>query len=511
MPFTGAEGELAVNTSTDTVHVHDGSTAGGFALAKADGSNIGTYAGSFTTLAASGAVTLSSTLAVTGALTVDTNTLVVDATNNRVGIGTSSINSNAALEVHGGQLRVASSSASSMFAVATSTTYSDGVTLFSSYNGSGAYGPMIFDVNGERLRIDASGSAVFNESGVDADFRVESDSNANMLFVDGGNNHVNIGTSVDLGGTLNLYDGSFRGQAAGALTATMMTPTAFGYAPGAYAVTMLGAPNTSGTVSIGYDPSGNPSGSFGGGGTETLFSGNMYFTQPNATDDGYVTQIRMENQTGVTINENGGDLDFRVESDNEAYALFVDGATGNVSLANNNMGAKFAINHNTNGSESASALLIGGSGYSAFHWLDGTAYYIGQNSAGRALRLYSSAEAAGVGLAAGATSFGTYSDERLKYDVEPIENALESLSNLRTVKYRLTEVDAPDSQKKLGLIAQDLVGVLDEIIDPLRRTGDETDYMSVRYTEMVPVLVKAIQEQQTLIETLEARITTLES
>lgn len=68
--FTGAEGELAVNTTTDTVHVHDGSTAGGFALAKADGSNIGTYAGSFTTL------------------TVDTNTLVVDATNNRVGVGT---------------------------------------------------------------------------------------------------------------------------------------------------------------------------------------------------------------------------------------------------------------------------------------------------------------------------------------------------------------------------------------------------------------------------------------
>ena len=40
--FTGAEGELAVNTTTDTVHVHDGSTAGGHALAKADGANIAT-------------------------------------------------------------------------------------------------------------------------------------------------------------------------------------------------------------------------------------------------------------------------------------------------------------------------------------------------------------------------------------------------------------------------------------------------------------------------------------
>lgn len=33
--FTGAEGELAVNTDTDVVHVQDGSTAGGFALQKA--------------------------------------------------------------------------------------------------------------------------------------------------------------------------------------------------------------------------------------------------------------------------------------------------------------------------------------------------------------------------------------------------------------------------------------------------------------------------------------------
>ena len=40
----------------------------------------------------------------------------------------------------------------------------------------------------------AGGHAVFNENGIDADFRVESDGNANMLFVDGGNNRVGIGT-----------------------------------------------------------------------------------------------------------------------------------------------------------------------------------------------------------------------------------------------------------------------------------------------------------------------------
>ena len=36
---------------------------------------------------------------------------------------------------------------------------------------------------------------VFNEAGVDTDFRVESNGNANMLFVDAGNNRVGVGTN----------------------------------------------------------------------------------------------------------------------------------------------------------------------------------------------------------------------------------------------------------------------------------------------------------------------------
>jgi prepilin-type processing-associated H-X9-DG protein len=39
------------------------------------------------------------------------------------------------------------------------------------------------------------GAVTINDSGNDVDFRVESDGNANMLFVDGGNNRVGIGTA----------------------------------------------------------------------------------------------------------------------------------------------------------------------------------------------------------------------------------------------------------------------------------------------------------------------------
>ena len=44
--------------------------------------------------------------------------------------------------------------------------------------------------------IDIEGGAVFNEDSADVDFRVESDDNVNMLFVDGGNDRVGIGTNT---------------------------------------------------------------------------------------------------------------------------------------------------------------------------------------------------------------------------------------------------------------------------------------------------------------------------
>ena len=38
--FTGAEGEITVNTTKDTIVLHDGSTAGGFEMLRADLNNL---------------------------------------------------------------------------------------------------------------------------------------------------------------------------------------------------------------------------------------------------------------------------------------------------------------------------------------------------------------------------------------------------------------------------------------------------------------------------------------
>jgi hypothetical protein len=70
----------------------------------------------------------------------------------------------------------------------------------------------------ERLRIDSSGAliakpaagtgAVFNEDGVDADFRVESDTNTHRLFVDGGADTVLMGTTTNTNSSKLVVDGT---------------------------------------------------------------------------------------------------------------------------------------------------------------------------------------------------------------------------------------------------------------------------------------------------------------
>ena len=73
--FTGAVREVTVDTDLKTLRVHDGSTAGGIQLARLTDVSGATSVGTLTSLTVSGDVT------------VDTSTLKVDSTNNRVGIG----------------------------------------------------------------------------------------------------------------------------------------------------------------------------------------------------------------------------------------------------------------------------------------------------------------------------------------------------------------------------------------------------------------------------------------
>ena len=114
----------------------------------------------------------------------------------------------------------------------------------------------------------------------------------------------------------------------------------------------------------------------------------------------------------------------------------------------------------------------------------------------------------GVFLSVGATSWSSISDIRLKNINSNIDNAIDSLMTLQAINYSWKS----DAHKKenLGLIAQEVEKVFPQVISKSKFKGnnatniseDNTEYLSVRYAELVPVLIKAIQEQQAQIEQL---------
>ena len=167
-----------------------------------------------------------------------------------------------------------------------------------------------------------------------------------------------------------------------------------------------------------------------------------------------------------------------------------------------------------NGSANSIVSLGVGEAVKGYVYHGGTQMYI-ENSVGGGNLYVVSGGAGGVTLASGASSWTATSDERLKNINSTIENAVDKLSTLRTVNFSWKSDST--NKENLGLIAQDVEKVFPQIVDKDKLNNganeqtDHTEYLGVRYTEMVPVLVKAIQELKTQNDALQSRIETLES
>jgi hypothetical protein len=129
-------------------------------------------------------------------------------------------------------------------------------------------------------------------------------------------------------------------------------------------------------------------------------------------------------------------------------------------------------------------------------------YLIGGNNGG----LYCMSNTNGVRLSSGGTSWASDSDERVKDIIEPITDAVNKVSTIRAVigKYKTDE----DGTRRSFLIAQDVQAVLPEAVVA---QPDEIGTLSLSYTDVIPLLVAAIKEQQAIIATLTDRITALEA
>jgi len=109
-------------------------------------------------------------------------------------------------------------------------------------------------------------------------------------------------------------------------------------------------------------------------------------------------------------------------------------------------------------------------------------------------------------------SYAGISDIKLKENVTDTAPKLDKLNQVRVVNYNLK--DNPE-QKLLGVVAQELELIFPNMVEETTdRDSDgnllETTTKSVKYSVFVPMLIKAMQEQQAIIENLTTRLNALE-
>ena len=108
------------------------------------------------------------------------------------------------------------------------------------------------------------------------------------------------------------------------------------------------------------------------------------------------------------------------------------------------------------------------------------------------------------------------SDIRDKKNIEPIAYGLSDIMQLRPVKFEW--INDVHESPKLGLIAQELLEVIPEVVKTHEwqetevegeRQLVEIDRLGVYYADLIPVLVKSIQDQQAEIEDLRGLVKNL--
>ena len=107
-------------------------------------------------------------------------------------------------------------------------------------------------------------------------------------------------------------------------------------------------------------------------------------------------------------------------------------------------------------------------------------------------------------------SYGSLSDIKLKENIVDASPKLDDLLKVRVVNYNLIGQES----KQIGVIAQELEQVFPSMIEEYfdkDENGENLETMSkgVKYSVFVPILIKAIQEQQAQIDELKAKILSL--
>ena len=110
-------------------------------------------------------------------------------------------------------------------------------------------------------------------------------------------------------------------------------------------------------------------------------------------------------------------------------------------------------------------------------------------------------------LRSGGNITAFYSDERLKVKVGEIEHALDLVDTLTPFYYHANktaeDLGYDPSIREIGLSAQEVQAIMPEVVAP---APADSNYLTIRYEKLVPLLVEAIKELRAEIKELKKTI-----
>lgn len=110
-----------------------------------------------------------------------------------------------------------------------------------------------------------------------------------------------------------------------------------------------------------------------------------------------------------------------------------------------------------------------------------------------------------------ATGFNTTSSRRYKQNIVPVAYGLSAIMRLRPVQYQYNFEKSGVTH--VGLIAEEVDEVVPEVVIKHNDQDEQTTTgkaMGINYQELVPVLIKGMQEQQAVIEQQQKQLDALQ-
>jgi len=206
-----------------------------------------------------------------------------------------------------------------------------------------------------------------------------------------------------------------------------------------------------------------------------------------------IISVDLDANTGFFFNEQGLDRDFRIESDSNSSMFKVDAGNSRIGIMKTTPLFDFHLKQ--------SDITAGSPGGIALENSTTTANWKIYHSGGD-LSFAENGTKRGH-IASGSGMYVPVSDRRLKKSITEFESILDKLSDLKLYRYLYKDQEL-SAQKTIGFMAQDIEPLFPELVS----LGDD-GYFGLNYSGFGVLAIKAIQEQQDIIDAQEQQIEAL--